>query len=264
MAVKFSQFTTGATLADLDYFVGYKGTDNIQVAKALVTGTTYTIDVPTLTTDINLAGSDSTNDAITLTQGTGITITRDSASALTIASTVTGTITEVIAGDGLTGGGASGSVTLTLATTSAGTGLSYSSGVINLDAHTGDVTGTTALTIANDAVSYAKVADEFTTLDTLSAAASVDVSFAAAQVFTLTPDQNTTFNITNAQIGVTKTMIVTGAGSTYTADTWTVAGSGGTFNKIAGTYDDTGSTKNFYQITCISATEFWYSISQIA
>jgi len=49
MAVKFSQFTTGSSLADLDYFVGYKGTDNIQVAKALVTGTTYTVDVPAAT-----------------------------------------------------------------------------------------------------------------------------------------------------------------------------------------------------------------------
>ena len=34
MAVKFSQFTTGSSLADIDYFVGYKGTDNIQVAKS--------------------------------------------------------------------------------------------------------------------------------------------------------------------------------------------------------------------------------------
>ena len=59
-------------------------------------------------------------------------------------------------------------------------------------------------------------------------------------------------------------MIVTGAGSSYTADTWTVGGSSGTFNKIAGTYDDTSSKKNFYQITCVGATEFWYSISQIA
>ena len=33
MAVKFSQFTTGATLADIDYFVGYQGTDNVQVPK---------------------------------------------------------------------------------------------------------------------------------------------------------------------------------------------------------------------------------------
>ena len=90
MAVKFSQFTTGATLADIDYFVGYKGTDNIQVAKALLTGTTYTVDVPTATTNINLAGSDGSNDAITLTQGTNITLTRVSASEISIASTATG------------------------------------------------------------------------------------------------------------------------------------------------------------------------------
>ena len=90
MAVKFSQFTTGSTLADIDYFVGYKGTDNIQVAKSLLSGTTYTIDVPAATTNINLAGSDSTNDAITLTGGTDISLTRVSASEISIASTATG------------------------------------------------------------------------------------------------------------------------------------------------------------------------------
>ena len=90
MAVKFSQFTTGSTLADIDYFVGYKGTDNIQVAKSLLSGTTYTIDVPAATTKINLAGSDSTNDAITLTGGTDISLTRVSASEISIASTATG------------------------------------------------------------------------------------------------------------------------------------------------------------------------------
>jgi len=82
MAVKFSQFTTGSSLADIDYFVGYKGTDNIQVAKSLLSGTTYTVDVPAATTNINLAGSDSTNDAITLTQGTGMTLTRVSANEI--------------------------------------------------------------------------------------------------------------------------------------------------------------------------------------
>jgi choline dehydrogenase-like flavoprotein len=83
MAVKFSQFTTGAALSDISYIVGYKGSDNIQIAPSLITGTTYTIDVPSATKDINLAGSDGTNDAITLTDGAGITITRTSASELT-------------------------------------------------------------------------------------------------------------------------------------------------------------------------------------
>ena len=118
--------------------------------------------------------------------------------------------------------------------------------------------------VADDSITFAKLSDEFSTADTLTAAATVDIDFSAAEVFTLTPDQNTTFNVTNPQVGITKTIIVTGAGSTYTADTWTVGGGAGTFNRIAGEYDDTSSTKNFYQITCVSATEFWYSISQIA
>ena len=81
MAVKFSQFTTGSSLADIDYFVGYKGTDNIQVAKSLLSGTTYTVDVPAAT-------SDSTNDAITLTQGANMTWTRVSANEISFAATV--------------------------------------------------------------------------------------------------------------------------------------------------------------------------------
>jgi hypothetical protein len=129
--------------------------------------------------------------------------------------------------------------------------------------HIADSNITTAK-LADDSVSFEKVDAEFTTSSALTAGATVDVDYDSAQVFTLTPNANTTFNITNPKIGVTKTIIVTGAGSTYTADTWTVGGGAGTFNRIAGTYDDTSSTKNFYQITCISATEFWYSISQIA
>ena len=122
----------------------------------------------------------------------------------------------------------------------------------------------TTAKLADDSVSFEKVDTEFTTSSALTAGATVAVDFDAAQVFTLTPNASTTFNITNPKIGVTKTLIVTGAGGSYTADTWQVGGVSGTFNKIAGTYDDTSSTKNFYQITCVSATEFWYSISQIA
>ena len=90
MAVKFSQFTTGATLADIDYFVGYQGTDNVQVPKALLTGTTYSVVVPAATTNINLAGSDATNDAITLSAGQNITLTHISPSEINIATTTLG------------------------------------------------------------------------------------------------------------------------------------------------------------------------------
>ena len=120
-----------------------------------------------------------------------------------------------------------------------------------------------AAKIADDVVSYEKIDNEFTTSSVLTAGATVDVDFDAAQVFTLTPDQNTTLNITNPKVGITKSIIVTGAGGSYTL-AFTVGGSAGTFNLINGEYDDTAATKNFIQIFCVSATEFWYSISQIA
>jgi hypothetical protein len=117
--------------------------------------------------------------------------------------------------------------------------------------------------IADNAINYEKVDDEFTTVDALSAAATVAVDFDAAQVFTLTPDQNTTLNITNPKIGITKTVIMTGSGGSRTL-AFQVGGSSGTFNKIAGDYDDTSSKKNLISITCVAATEFWYAINQIA
>ena len=82
-------------------------------------------------------------------------------------------------------------------------------------------------------------------------------------MFTLTPNQNTTLNITNPKIGITKTIIMTGSGGSRTL-AFQVGGSSGTFNKIVGDYDDTSNKKNLISITCVAATEFWYAINQIA
>ena len=117
--------------------------------------------------------------------------------------------------------------------------------------------------IVDNAINYEKIDDEFSTVDALSAAAQVDVNFDAAQVFTLTPDQNTTLNVTNPKIGITKTVIMTGSGGSRTL-AFKVGGSSGTFNKIAGDYDDTSNKKNLISITCVAATEFWFAINQIA
>ena len=121
----------------------------------------------------------------------------------------------------------------------------------------------TSSKLAAASVTSTKVGTEFTTATALTPAATIDVSYTAAQVFTLTPNANTTLNITNPVIGVTKAIVVTGAGSSYTLG-FTVGGSAGTFNKISGDYSDTAAAKNFIQITCVGATEFWYTISQIA
>lgn len=159
MAVKFSQFTTGSTLADIDYFVGYKGTDNIQVAKSLLSGTTYTIDVPAGTSNINLAGSDATNDTITLIGGTDITLAHTSTSSITINSTASGD-------------------TYTLGATTDGSNVD-----LNLDAAAGSDT-TVQLTAGTGM--------------TITQSGGNNVTFASAAGVTMTKDQFTGNNSTTA------------------------------------------------------------------
>ena len=154
MAVKFSQFTTGSSLADIDYFVGYKGTDNIQVAKSLLSGTTYAVDVPAATTNINLAGSDGTNDAITLTGGQNITLSRTSANEINIATTTLGDTYTIKAG-----AKAGSSVPLQLdaaAGTDSAVNLTQGAGI------TLTQTSATEITIAATATGTTVVKDQFT------------------------------------------------------------------------------------------------------
>ena len=159
MAVKFSQFTTASALSDISYLVGYKGTANVQIAPSLLAGTTYTIDVPAATTNINLAGSDSSNDAITLTGGTDITLTRTSASEITIASTASGD-------------------TYTLGATTDGSNVD-----LNLDAAAGSDT-TVQLTAGTGM--------------TITQSGGNNVTFASAAGVTITKDQFTGNNSTTA------------------------------------------------------------------
>ena len=159
MAVKFSQFTTASALSDISYLVGYKGTANIQIAPSLFAGPTYSFDVPAATTNINLAGSDSTNDAITLTGGTDITLTRVSASEISIASTASGD-------------------TYTLGATTDGSNVD-----LNLDAAAGSDT-TVQLTAGTGM--------------TITQSGGNNVTFASAAGVTMTKDQFTGNNSTTA------------------------------------------------------------------
>ena len=66
--------------------------------------TTYTIDVPTGTTSINLKGNDGTDDPIALLGSGLIAVTRTDASTLTFSTTATdnvGTVTSVSGGTGI-------------------------------------------------------------------------------------------------------------------------------------------------------------------
>jgi len=125
MAVKFSQFTVGATVSDIDYIVGYKSTDNIQIPIGLVTAnTTYSVATAQsgLNETLTLTGSDASTNVITFSAGNNISLTDNgTGSGFTIAATINpGDITGVSASAPLTGGGTSGDVTI---------GIQQSSGV---------------------------------------------------------------------------------------------------------------------------------------
>lgn len=108
--------------------------------------------------------------------------------------------------------------------------------------------------VADDSITYAKLADEFTTVDALTAAATVDIDFADAQVYTLTITEETTLTFSNVSTGMVKDIIVTGDfGLTLPA----------TLKEISGTYD--GTVSNLIQVVSTNgATEQWGTISQEA
>ena len=127
--------------------------------------------------------------------------------------------------------------------------------------HIGDVTGSTALTIANDVVDYDKLAGEFTTASALTAATDLDVDFSTAAVFTTTSSIAMDLNFTNAEIGQVKTIVVTDSGGTssLTFDTAT-----NTVVNLNGTYSATAGAVNYIQAQCIAANSFILTISQAA
>ena len=147
-------------------------------------------------------------------------------------------------------------------------GITYSSDTQDISGttFTSDVitAGSTNKYLLADSVTNAKLGAEFTTTSPLSSAATIAVDVDSADIFTYTAGHSATLNFTDVTIGAMKSLMITGGGSSYTVTLGTSNGSACTFNKISGTYDDTGSKKNFIQIKWIAVNEAWYSISQIA
>jgi hypothetical protein len=113
--------------------------------------------------------------------------------------------------------------------------------------HTGDVTGATALTIADDVIDYAKLGAEFTTTDAIT----TDLDFSGHQVFTKTMLADTTFTFSNANIGMVKDFILeVNYTPTFPSGTKTVSG----------TYSTTAA--NLIQIVAVASGDYWMSISQ--
>ena len=144
-----------------------------------------------------------------------------------------GEVNSVIAGTGVSVSSATGNVTVTNSEPNA--------------THTGDVTGSGALTIADDIISYAKLGVEFTTTD----AVTTDLAFDDHQVFTKTMTEDTTFSFSGANVGMVKDFILTGA--------YVPSFPVGT-KQVAGTYD--GAVSNLIQIVAIADADYWLSVSQ--
>lgn len=149
------------------------------------------------------------------------------------------------AGDVNSVNGQTGAVTLDTDDISEGSSNLYN------QTHTGDVTGATALSIANDVIDYAKMGSEFTTAATISAS---DVDFSSAAVFTKTLSANTTLTFSNVSTGMVKDLVITG--------NYTLA-LPASVKTITGTYD--GTVSNLIQIVSTNgSTEQWATISQEA
>jgi hypothetical protein len=109
------------------------------------------------------------------------------------------------------------------------------------------LTKVTSAVLNDNAVTYDKLGDEFTT----TSAVTTDLDFSTAQVFTKTMTADTTFTYSNVSIGMVKDFILTGAFvPTFPAGTKTVAG----------TYD--GSVSNLIQIIAVASGDYWMSISK--
>lgn len=232
MAVKFSQFNVASTIADIDYLVGYKSTNNVQIPVGLVgTDTTYTVGTSQsgLNELITLTGSDASTDSITITAGTNITLTDDGAgNGFTISATDNvNTYTLPV-----TGGASAATLTLTGSggdtdpvTITAGTDISFSAltgGGFTIDSTaTGDTYTLSAGTKVGTSVPLvldAAVGTDSTvnltegTGITLTQTSPTEITINAAGGVIKTVDQTTIANATTGSV----TLSVTPASEAYT------------------------------------------------
>ena len=162
------------------------------------------------------------------------------------ASGTSGDITGVTAGDGLSGGGTSGDVSLAVS-------VDDSTIEINSDAIRVKDLGITSAKIAADAVGYSKLGAEFTTAAALSGTA---VDWATAQTFTKTLAADTTLTFSNVSTGMQINLVISG---NYTLTLPT------SVKELtnASTYD--GSGENLISIVSTNgATEQFATINKVA
>ena len=200
----------------------------------------------------------------------------------------TGDVDSIIAGTGIAVDAATGNVTVTNSApdqtvaltggTQISTSGTYPSFTITNDApnatHTGDVTGSAALTIASNAVTTAKILNDNVTHDklenrytaavtisTLTGAYTLNWSAGAVFVMSGTLSGAIEFDFTNFKAGQTIDIYNLTGAQTITFDS--NAGTSETFNKC-GAVDYAGGSTNLIQVQCVSDASnavFNYAVS---
>ena len=188
-----------------------------------------------------------------------------------------GDVGSIIAGTGISVDQATGNVTVTNSApdqtvvltggTQISTSGTYPNFTITNDSpnatHTGDVTGSTALTIANDAVTHDKLENRYTASSTISnTSGATSVDWSAATVFKMNADctGDKEFDFTNYKVG--QVITIHGLKGAYTITLDSDAATSETFNKLGGN-DYDGSTFNALMVECIDDSAnaiFNYSI----
>lgn len=217
------------------------------------------------------------DQTVALTGGTSITtsgtypnftITNDAPNA-THTGEVTGSGALTITNDAVTADKLANSINAEIAANTAKTGITSSqasaitantSKVTNAT-HTGDVTGSGALTIGNDKVTFATLENRYTALSALGSGSSFALNFLTATTFTATATGAATFTFSNAVQGQVIDLIITGDYALTFAET------GSTFNKVGST-SYAGASTNLIQIVCTKDTSgsriYHYSIATFA
>ena len=211
MAVKFSQFNVGASASDIDYIVGYKSTDNVQIPIGLVTAnTTYAVSTAQdgANESLILTGTGpASTDVITITAGNDITLTDDGAgNGFTIASTASGD-------------------TYTIGTSTNGSGVD-----VNLDAAAGTDSNITLTPVGGITITQAAGVITIDSTAVNGTVTSVGTTTTDIAALTLSGTVTTAGDLNLAKTGGTAGQYIDGA-----AGAWTTLPAGDTYTLQAGT-----------------------------